>query len=233
MPGDVQTPNGTHASAARICELIFKAVGLRAERVTDYKDGYDFLVGDRVRVAVRYAMPTSDRQQIYKKRNGQTSTYSYKRWTFNFHRHGRITDRYCDFFICLLVGPDAVLGRVSDVSVFVIPWNAITGLTFCSSVREGSSRGYRGKYSTYQDAWHLLEKAARGRRAAAPAPARKSLKISADGRRRLKLILATDGERPSFTTVVPGLAARSVARNAESKAGRSTKRSQALRLRLD
>ena len=232
MPGDIQTPNTTHASATRICELIFHAVGLRAERVTDYKDGYDFRVGGRVRVACRYAMPTSDRQQIYKKRNGETSTYSYKRWTFNFHRHGRIPDRYCDFFICLLVGPDAVLGRVSAVSVFVIPWDAITGLTFCSSIREGSSRGYRGKYALYRDAWHLLEKAAHGKRAGIPT--RKSLKISADGRRRLKLILAGEGDGSSSTAVVANLSARRLVRNAESKTMRGAKqRVPALRLRLD
>jgi len=231
MPDESQTPNGTHASATRICEMIFKAVGLRAERVTDYKDGYDFLVGGRVRVACRYAMPTSDRQQIYKRRNGDVSTYTYKRWTFNFHRHGRIADRYCDFFVCFLVGPQAVGGRASDVSVFVIPWDAITGLTFCSSVREGSSRGYRGKYAVYQDAWHLIEEAVRGRHAPVP---RKSLRISADGRRHLKLILAGDGRSRSFTAVLPDPTGRRNSRNADvMKPARSKKRAQVLRLRLD
>ena len=185
MPGDVQTPNDTHASATQICELILNAVGLRAERVTDYRDGYDFLVGGRVRVACRYAMPTSDRQQIYKKRNGETSTYSYKRWTFNFHRHGRIPDRYCDFFVCFLASADTKARGSSDVSVFIIPWEAITGLTFCSSVREGSTRSYRGKYAQYRDAWHLIEQSAEQPVAARE---RKSLKISADSRRRLRLI---------------------------------------------
>lgn len=231
MPGESQTPNDTHASATRICEVIFNAVDLRAERVTDYKDGYDFLVGGRVRVACRYAMPTSDRQQIYKRRNGDVSTYSYKRWTFNFHRHGRIPDRYCDFFVCFLVGPEAVAGKASDVSVFVIPWDAITGLTFCSSVREGSSRGYRGKYAAYQDAWHLIEKAVRGRRAPA---GHKSLRISADGRRRLRLILAGDGSRPSFTAVITKPTGRRSSRNVDvTKSVRSSKRAQVLRLRPD
>ena len=111
MPSEILTPNDTHASATRICEMVFNAVGLNAERVVDYKDGYDFLVGGRVRVACRYAIPTSDRQQVYQKRNGEVSTYSYKRWTFNFHRHGRIPDRYCDFFVCFLARPRSSIGR--------------------------------------------------------------------------------------------------------------------------
>lgn len=229
MPGDSQTPNDTHASATQICEMIFSAVGLGAERVTDYKDGYDFLVAGRVRVACRYAMPTSDRQQLYTKRNGDVSTYSYKRWTFNFHRHGRIPDRYCDFFVCFLVGPEAVAGGASDVSVFVIPWDAITGLTFCSSVREGSARGYRGKYAVYQDAWHLLETAARGKRGTA---GRKSLRISADGRRRLKLILAAEGNRPGFTAVIPDPTGRRISRAGDAKP-LPNKRAQVLRFRLE
>ena len=205
MPSDVQTPNHTHASATRICEMAFKAMQLGAERTLDYRNGYDFLVEGKVRVACRYAMPTSDRQQLYVKRNGETSTYSYKRWTFNFHRHGRIIERYCDYFVCFLVGPEAATGVRSEVSVFVIPWDAITGLTFCSSVREGSSRGYRGKYSVYNDAWELIEMAARG--TSAPAK-RKRMRISADSRRRLKLMLSADGKRPGFAGVLPAIEAQ-------------------------
>jgi hypothetical protein len=89
--------------------------------------------------------------------------------------------------------------------VFVIPWDAITGLTFCSSVRGGSSRGYRGKYAVYQDAWHLVERSARGKSAVI---AHKRLRISADSRKRLRLILTTDGKRPEFTAVLPNIAAR-------------------------
>jgi hypothetical protein len=196
------------------------------------------MVERALRVACRYAMPTSDRQQIYTKRNGEVSTYSYKRWTFNFHRHGRIVERYCDFFVCFLVGPEAASGGSSEVNVFVIPWDAITGLTFCSSVREGSARGYRGKYSIYKDAWHLIEKAARGEAVVE----RKRLHISADSRRRLKLMFSADGKRPSFAGVVPATdSSRTSARRTPAahddggrKAG-ATKRSsaQVLRLRAD
>lgn len=189
-----QAPNLTHANAATICEMALKAMGQRTDRAVDYRDGYDFLVGDNVRVAVRYAIPTSDRQQVYKKRNGELSHYTYKRWTFNFHRHGKIENRYCDFFVCFLASANGNSKGRSDVTVFVIPWEAITGLTFCSSMREGSSRPYRGKYAVYQDAWHLIDEATG---TGVSAGERKLLKISADSRRRLKLVTgADDGDEP-------------------------------------
>jgi len=109
---------------------------------------------------VRYAFPTTERTQTYKKKNGEISKYVYKRWTFNFHRHGKISERYCDFIVCFLASTEAAKGRGSDVSVFTIPWEAITGLTFCSSCREGGHRPYRGKYAVYQDRWDLIAKAA-------------------------------------------------------------------------
>ena len=205
MPSEVQTPNDTHANAARLCEMAFNAMQLEVQRAVDYKNGYDFMVEGKVRIACRYAMPTSDRQQLYTKRNGEISTYSYKRWTVNFHRHGRIVERYCDYFVCFLVGPEAAAGVSSEVSVFVIPWDAITGLTFCSSVREGSMRGYRGKYSIYRDAWNLIEGAARGRPVLVE---RKRLHISADSRRHLKLMISSDGTRSSSSAVVPAIESR-------------------------
>jgi len=165
--------------------MALKAMGLDAKRGVDFRDGYDFLVDERVRIAVRYAIPTADREQTYRKRNGQLSRYVYKRWTFNFHRHGELGERYCDFFVCFLASADTKARGSSDVSVFIIPWEAITGLTFCSSVREGSTRSYRGKYAQYRDAWHLIEQSAEQPVAARE---RKSLKISADSRRRLRLI---------------------------------------------
>lgn len=173
--------------------MALKAMGLRTKRAVDFRDGYDFLVEDGVRIAVRYAIPTSDRQQVYRKRNGEVSHYSYKRWTFNFHRHGKLDERYCDFFVCFLASASCNGRGGSDVTVFVIPWEAITGLTFCSSLREGSRRPYRGKYAVYQDAWELIEKAAHGDRETAVFAPRKSLKISADSRRRLRLITGDAG----------------------------------------
>jgi len=180
-----QAPNLTHANAATICAMALRAMGLEAKRGVDFRDGYDFLVNGKVRIAVRYAIPTADREQTYRKRNGEISRYVYKRWTFNFHRHGELGERYCDFFVCFLASADSRARNSSDVTVFTIPWEAITGLTFCSSVREGSTRTYRGKYAKYRDAWHLIEQAAEqpGVR-----HERKRLRISADSRRRLRLI---------------------------------------------
>ena len=180
-----------------ICETALKAMGLEVERALDYRDGYDFKLNDSVRVAVRYAFPMADREQVYRKRNGELSRYVYKRWTFNFHRHGKLDKRYCDFFVCFLASSDTVTKGRSEVTVFVIPWEAITGLTFCSSSREGSNRPYRGKYARYQDAWGLIERAVRGGNGDT---IRKQLRVSADSHKRLKIISSEDGgdRRPGY-----------------------------------
>jgi hypothetical protein len=219
MKQATQAPNLTHANAASICHMALKTMGLQARKMTDYREGYDFLVEDKVRIAVRYAIPTSDREQVYRKRNGELSHYSYKRWTFNFHRHGKRPEQYCDFFVCFLGSPGpsnrraaddasavegavlpqsgngadtsangATSGESTSVTVFVIPWEAITGLTFCSSMREGSTRPYRGKYAIYRDGWNLIgDRGLEGREA--PLGERKRLRISADSRRRLQLVV--------------------------------------------
>ncbi|RMD85138.1 MAG: hypothetical protein D6815_02560 [Candidatus Dadabacteria bacterium] len=189
MKRDSQAPNLTHANAVAICEMALRAMGLRAKRAVDHRDGYDFLVEDRVRVAVRYAKPSSEREQTYRRRSGEISRYVYKRWTFNFHRHGRMSERYCDFFVCFLAAPGSGTEAPGDVSVFVIPWEAITGLTFCSSMREGSPRPYRGKYAIYRDAWNLIYRAARGEDAPHE---RKILRIGSDARRRLMLFTGAE-----------------------------------------
>jgi len=128
-----QAPNLTHANAASICAMALKAMGLDAERAFDFRDGYDFLVDSKVRIAVRYAIPTSDREQIYKKRNGDISHYIYKRWTFNFHRHGKIDERYCDFFVCFLAAPiskDRIVRRCARAVL-----EAIAASTPCIKIR--------------------------------------------------------------------------------------------------
>ena len=198
-----QAPNLTHANAATICAMALRAMGLEAKRGVDFRDGYDFLVNGKVRLAVRYAIPTADREQTYRKRNGEISRYVYKRWTFNFHRHGELGERYCDFFVCFLASADSKARTNSEVTVFTIPWEAITGLTFCSSVREGSTRTYRGKYAKYRDAWHLIEQAAE--QSGAPHE-HKRLRISADSRRRLRLIAHDGGQRSEGDGSVAGLA---------------------------
>ena len=151
-------PTLSHAQAARACATAIRSMGLGVERRVEQRDGFDFLIEGSIRVAVRHAFPTTYREQHYRKKNGEVSRYLYKRWTFNFHRHGRIDSRYCDFFVCLLGSLEAAAGE--DVVVFVIPWEAITGLTFCSSVRKHSARAYRGRYARYIDGWDAIVDAA-------------------------------------------------------------------------
>jgi hypothetical protein len=206
MKTNGQAPNLTHANAATICAMALRAMGLDAKRGVDFRDGYDFLVNGKVRLAVRYAIPTADREQTYRKRNGELSRYVYKRWTFNFHRHGQLGERYCDFFVCFLASADSRNRNNSEVTVFAIPWEAITGLTFCSSVREGSTRTYRGKYAKYRDAWHLIEQAAEQPGATHE---HKRLRISADSRRRLRLIAHDGGHRTDEGVAGLGGAAKS------------------------
>ncbi len=177
-----RAPSLTHSRASNLCQLVLKELGLGLTRTVDQHDGYDFLVEGRVRVAVRYAFPSASREQSYTKKNGELSRYSYKRWTFNFHRHGKISDRYCDFFVCLL-GSDRSAGRGTfEVTCFVIPWEAITGLTFCSSIRSDSPRSYNGHYARYIDAWPLIAEAAGAGSSGLP-----RFKVSIDARRRFRL----------------------------------------------
>lgn len=184
-----------------------KAVGLSVSRGVDYKDGYDFLVEDKVRLAVRYAFPTTERQQTYRKRNGEISNYVYKRWTFNFHRHGKIAGRYCDFFVCLLGSAAATQARASDLTVFTIPWEAITGLTFCSSCREGSQRSYRGKYSVYKDRWDLIADA-----------------VVDGGGRKSRILALTEEDRAKLKVVAGGVPEK------KRRAGEKAVKRAALRL---
>ena len=225
-----QAPNLTHANAASICHMALKTVGLRVRKTADYREGYDFMVEDNTRIAVRYAIPTSDRQQVYRKRNGELSHYSYKRWTFNFHRHGKRPERYCDYFVCFLASAAAakpvpevdenggITEPMTDVTVFVIPWEAITGLTFCSSMREGSTRPYRGKYAIYQDAWEQIGQTACAGSERPASTERKRLRISSDSRRRLRLIVGpADGSAPG-DDVTEMLAPEVVSRAASTQA---------------
>lgn len=187
-----RVPNLTHAKAAEVCHTALRALGLKTTRAVDYRDGYDFLVEGKTRVAVRYAFPTSDRVQRYKKRNGEVSRYVYKRWTFNFHRHGKMDVRYCDFFVCLLAPVDGDQRWGAGLTVFVIPWEAVTGLTFCSSARKGSNRTYRGKYARYRDAWQAIEESARPEIGSTT-----TIKIGADTRRELRLVQAAERRAPA------------------------------------
>jgi hypothetical protein len=165
---DSKGPTLTHAHAVAAVAEALSVLGLDAAPVDDPHAGYDFLVAGGQRLAVRYALPSAYREQTYTKKSGEVSRYRYKRWTFNFHRHGKIAGRYCDVFVCLLGNGEAKPAAASPVTVFVIPWEAITGLTFCSSIRDGSRRPYRGRYERFVDGWPRLLEIARGEAVAPP-----------------------------------------------------------------
>ncbi|MFQ5667520.1 MAG: hypothetical protein ACE5I7_14000 [Candidatus Binatia bacterium] len=108
---------------------------------------YDFLLNGKVRVALRTAFPSSYRRRV--RLRGREYSYVYRAWNFNFHHRGRITERYCDFFICVQLG-----ARQLDLSAaYVIPWEARSGKTF---YLPDSQRPYSGKYAIYRGAWEQL-----------------------------------------------------------------------------
>lgn len=124
-----------------------RRMGLTVRTVSS-ANGYDLLVGhDDQRVTLRVAFPGLRRHRVTVA--GRTYHYRYRTWHFNFHHHGKLKERYTDFFICLGVNP----GKSGKWETFVIPWDKVTGKTF--SLHGG--RGlYGGRYAPYRDAWHLL-----------------------------------------------------------------------------
>lgn len=123
-----------------------RRMGLTVKNVSSV-NGFDLLLNDSQRVTLRVAFPGLRRHRVTVA--GRTYQYRYRTWHFNFHHHGRLKERYTDFFICLGVNP-ALRGKYDT---FVIPWEKVTGKTF--SLHGG--RGlYGGRYAAYRDAWHLL-----------------------------------------------------------------------------
>jgi hypothetical protein len=123
-----------------------RRMGLTVKNVSSV-NGFDLLINDSQRVTLRVAFPGLRRHRVTVA--GRTYEYRYRTWHFNFHHHGRLKERYTDFFICLGVNP-ALRGKYDT---FVIPWEKVTGKTF--SLHGG--RGlYGGRYAAYRDAWNLL-----------------------------------------------------------------------------
>ena len=116
---------------------------------------HDYLIGGRIRVALRTAFPSSYRRRV-RLRKRQYS-YVYRAWNFNFHHRGRIDERYCDFFVCVPLGT----GKPVDLNAaYVIPWEARSGKTF---YLPDSQRPYSGKYAEFRNAWGLLPDGTRAR----------------------------------------------------------------------
>ena len=109
--------------------------------------GYDLLLNDDVRVTLRVAFPGLRRHRVTVA--GRSYQYRYRTWHFNFHHHGKLKDRYTDFFVCLGMNPD----QRGKFDTFVIPWEKVTGKTFSL---HGGRGEYGGRYAQFRDAWHLL-----------------------------------------------------------------------------
>lgn len=119
--------------------------------------GYDLLVNDSVRVALRVAFPRLRRHHVTVRQ--RRYTYRYRAWHFNFHHHGRFGRQYADVFVCLALEPR----RPSREEVFVIPWKSLTGKTFSL---HASRKRYAGRYAKFANRWSVIEEAV----AAAAAP---------------------------------------------------------------
>jgi hypothetical protein len=124
-----------------------RRMGLTVRTVSS-TTGYDLLVNGDQRVTLRVAFPGLRRHRVTVA--GRTYQYRYRTWHFNFHHHGKLKDRYTDFFICLGVTP----GERGKVDTFVIPWEKVTGKTFSL---HGGRGAYGGRYATCRDAWQLLQ----------------------------------------------------------------------------
>jgi len=109
--------------------------------------GYDLLINDRLRVALRVAFPRL-RQHHVTVRN-RRYTYRYRSWHFNFHHHGKFGKRYADVFVCLAMEPR----HPSREEVFVIPWEAVSGKTFSL---HAARRRYAGQYAQYLNRWGVI-----------------------------------------------------------------------------
>jgi hypothetical protein len=173
------TTNHTHALAVKRCARVLGTLGIRLTRADYYRDGYDLVADGSVRIAVRHATARVRKGKVYRRIDGTVSEHPYLRWTFNFHRHGKLdpSDRYCDFFVCLLEGTTGSRLASPKTSAFVIPWERVSALTFSSSLREGSTRTYRGRYAPYRGAWHLIRSASGGAPASVSARGRSTVVV--------------------------------------------------------
>jgi len=130
-----------------------RRMGLRVREMRG-ANSYDLLVNDQIRVTLRVAYPGMRRHRVTV--GGRSYRYRYETWHFNFHHHGRLGERYTDFFICIATDPK----RNGKDQIFVIPWKQVTGKTF--SLHCGRNR-YRGRYAPYVDAWEAIAESAGAR----------------------------------------------------------------------
>jgi len=109
--------------------------------------GYDLLVNGDTRVTLRVAFPSMRRHRVTA--GGRTYQYRYRTWHFNFHQHGKLSEQYTDYFVCIAVNPN----RPSLDDVFVIPWDEVSGKTFSL---HGGRGAYGGRYAAFRNRWELI-----------------------------------------------------------------------------
>lgn len=114
--------------------------------------GYDLLVNDELRVTLRVAFPSMRRHRVTV--GGRNYQYRYRTWHFNFHQHGRLSQQYTDFFVCVAVDSR----KAERPELFVIPWEKVTGKTFSL---HGGRTEYSGRYAPHRDDWGKIATAAR------------------------------------------------------------------------
>lgn len=129
----------------RVADRLRRA-GFRVRSVPPTQ-GYDLLVNERVRVALRVAFPRLRKHHVTVR--DRHYTYRYRSWHFNFHHHGKFGKRYADVFVCLAMEPR----QPSREEVFIIPWDAISGKTF--SLHAARHR-YNGRYAQYLNRWRVI-----------------------------------------------------------------------------
>jgi hypothetical protein len=130
----------------RIAERLRRA-GFSVRSVSP-SQGYDLLVNDHVRVALRVAFPRLRKHHVTVR--DRRYTYRYRSWHFNFHHHGKFGRRYTDVFICLALEPK----QPSKEEAFIIPWEAVSGKTFSL---HAARRRYGGQYARYVNRWRVID----------------------------------------------------------------------------
>jgi hypothetical protein len=129
----------------RVAERL-RRMGFRVLTVSSTK-GYDLLVNERARVALRVAFPRLRRHHVTVR--DCHYTYRYRSWHFNFHHHGKFGKRYADVFVCLAMEPR----HPTREEAFIIPWDAISGKTFSL---HAARKPYAGQYARYLNRWRLI-----------------------------------------------------------------------------
>jgi hypothetical protein len=149
-PTDMMDRVQKHSLPKRRVAERLRRMGLKVRSVSPLK-GYDLLVNDRVRVALRVAFPRLRRHHVTVR--DHRYTYRYRSWHFNFHHHGKFGKRYADVFVCLAMEPR----HPSCEEFFVIPWESVSGKTFSL---HAARRRYAGQYAQYVNRWRLVANAA-------------------------------------------------------------------------